>query len=181
MNQRLSIRKLLITAMLFAVGMILPFLIMYNPAIGKALSPMHFPAFLTGMICGPWYGLLLGLTLPLFRSMTMGMPPLPTAICMAIELAAYGMVSGFIYKLSRNQKASGVWMAMIPAMLVGRIMGGLVQAVIAGVSGGQYSLGIWAASYITSTMPSVIVQLILIPLIMTATVKAGLMDLDVAR
>ena len=79
-----KIKKLTLSAMFLAIGMILPFFTGQIPRIGNMLLPMHIPVLLCGLICGWQYGAAVGLVLPLLRSMTLGMPPLfPTATAMA--------------------------------------------------------------------------------------------------
>ena len=41
-----SVRRLTLSAMLLAIGMLLPFLTGQIPEIGSALSPMHIPVLL---------------------------------------------------------------------------------------------------------------------------------------
>lgn len=52
-----STKKLTLSAMFFAVGLILPFFIGQIPMIGQMLLPMHIPVLLCGLIVGWQYGL----------------------------------------------------------------------------------------------------------------------------
>lgn len=47
-----STKKLTLSAMFFAVGLILPFFIGQIPMIGQMLLPMHIPVLLCGLIVG---------------------------------------------------------------------------------------------------------------------------------
>lgn len=97
-----STKKLTLSAMFFAVGLILPFFIGQIPMIGQMLLPMHIPVLLCGLIVGWQYGLAVGFFLPLVRSVLFGMPAMfPNAVSMAFELAAYGLVIGWLYGHSR--------------------------------------------------------------------------------
>ena len=92
-----SLRNLLITAVLMAVGFVLPFLTGQIPSVGNMLSPLHLPVLICGLCCGWQWGLLLGAVLPVARSFVFGMPPmLPTALAMAFEMAAYGALTGVL-------------------------------------------------------------------------------------
>lgn len=62
-----SLRNLLITAVLMAVGFVLPFLTGQIPSIGNMLSPLHLPVFICGLCCGWQRGAILGAVLPLAR------------------------------------------------------------------------------------------------------------------
>ena len=49
---RIQIQKLVISAMLLAVGIVLPFFTGQIPRIGNMLLPMHLPALVCGLLCG---------------------------------------------------------------------------------------------------------------------------------
>ena len=92
--------KISFSSICIALGIILPFLTGQIPEIGSMLLPMHIPVLICGFICGWKYGLLVGLITPLLRSVSFGMPPIyPTAIAMSFELAAYGFISGLLFKI----------------------------------------------------------------------------------
>jgi len=97
MNRK-AIQNLTISAMLFAMALVLPFFTGQIPQIGSMLLPMHIPVFLCGLLCGRKYGAMVGLMVPVVRSFLFGMPPMfPTAAAMAFELATYGAVAGYVY------------------------------------------------------------------------------------
>ena len=99
-----STRKLTLSALFLALGLVLPLITGQIPQIGKMLLPMHIPVLLCGMVCGWPYGLAVGAVMPLLRGLLFGMPVLyPTGIGMAFELAAYGAVIGLLYaKLNKR-------------------------------------------------------------------------------
>ncbi|MBO4991221.1 MAG: ECF transporter S component, partial [Firmicutes bacterium] len=96
---RTHIRTLTLSAMFLAMALLLPFLTGQIPQIGSLISPMHIPAFLCGMTCGPVWGLVVGAVSPLLRSLIFTMPPMAMAPMMAVELAAYGAVSGLLTRI----------------------------------------------------------------------------------
>ena len=51
-----ELKKIVISAMLLATGLVLPFLTGQIQQIGSMLLPMHFPVILCGLICGWQYG-----------------------------------------------------------------------------------------------------------------------------
>ena len=88
-----ALKKLVLSALFMAIGLILPFFTGQIPAIGKMLLPMHIPVLLCGLICGWQYGLGVGFVLPLLRSLLFNFPAMyPNAVSMAFELALYGAV-----------------------------------------------------------------------------------------
>ena len=105
MKTRNNVVKMILAALFLALAYVMPFLTGQIPEIGAMLSPMHLPVLLCGFICGPVWGVIVGFVSPLFRSLALGMPPFfPTAVCMALELAAYGAVAGLMHKLLPRKK-----------------------------------------------------------------------------
>ena len=90
------IKKLVLSSMFLAIGLVLPFLTGQIQVIGNMLLPMHIPVLLCGLICGAPYGFAIGAVMPLLRFALFGMPPMPNAISMAAELATYGLVIGLL-------------------------------------------------------------------------------------
>ena len=169
-------RKLILTALFLALGYVLPFLTGQVPAVGKMLLPMHIPVLLCGFVCGWQYGLMVGFVVPLFRSVLAGMPVMmPTAVGMAFELAAYGMISGLLYrKLTR--KSLNIYITLIGAMLGGRIVWGIVSILLYGIQGNVFSLQLFISGALLNAVPGIALQLVLIPVIVLILEKAGLID-----
>ena len=129
-----STKQLTVSALLFALGLVLPFLTGQVPQIGNMLLPMHFPVFLCAFLCGWQYALFLGFLLPICRSMIFGMPHMfPVAIAMAFELAAYGLIAGLIYGRSKQKSTASLYIALISAMILGRVVWGIVEALLLGI------------------------------------------------
>lgn len=184
MNRKSNLYPLVITAILLALGMVLPFLTGQLPTIGQAISPLHIPALICGLTCGPVYGAALGLILPLLRSVVFGMPPLvPVALPMAFELCAYGLFCGLLYPLFRRimrNKSNLIPMlaALVLAMLLGRLVGGAAKAVIMGITGKGYTFQAFLAGYFTGTAIGALIHIILVPIIVLALEKAKLTPLS---
>jgi len=169
--QKTNVKKLILAALFLAMALVLPFLTGQIPEVGSMLCPMHIPALLCGFFCGwPW-GLMVGFVAPLLRSVTFGMPPMfPVAICMAFELATYGAVSGALYQKLPKKKSS-IYVALLVAMVVGRIVWSDAQFVCLGLSGSSFSMSALWAGAVASAIPGIIVQIILIPLLVMALEK----------
>ena len=171
-----STRKLVFAALFLALGLVLPFLTAQIPQIGSMLLPMHLPVLLCGFVCGWPYGLLVGAVTPLLRSMLFSMPPLyPTAVAMAFELAAYGLLAGLFYKLL-PKKPVYVYVSLILAMLGGRVVWGLVQMILMGLVAQPFTWQIFMAGAFGNALPGILVQLVLIPVSVLALRSAKLMD-----
>ena len=138
----MEIKKLTTSAMLFALGLVLPFLTGQVPQIGSMLLPMHFPVFLCGLICGWKYGAMVGFMLPVVRSFLFGMPPMfPTASAMAFELCTYGAVAGFLYFRGGYFCVKSLYKAMVAAMIAGRVVWAGAMIVMMGINGGIQFVG----------------------------------------
>lgn len=126
-------KKLTLSAMFLAIGMVLPFLTGQIPEVGNMMLPMHIPVLLCGLICGWQYGAVLGFVLPLIRYFVFGMPVLfPTGTAMAFELMTYGLVIGLVYSVSRWKCIISLYRALIAAMIAGRIVWAAAQMILLG-------------------------------------------------
>ena len=162
----MNLKKLTLSAFFLALGMVLPFLTGQIPQIGSMLLPMHFPAFLCGMICGWQYGAIIGFIMPLLRFALFNMPPIfPTGIAMAFELATYGAISGLLLKKDVTN-IKKIYFALIIAMIVGRISWGIVSYILT-----QISLEIFITSGFISAIPGIIIQLLTITFIVKIVSK----------
>ncbi len=169
------IKNLTLSAMFLAIGLVLPFLTGQIQQIGNMLLPMHIPVFLCGLICGWQYGAVVGLVLPLMRSVLFGMPPLfPTAAAMSAELLTYGLVAGLIYSRSRWQCVIALYRALIAAMIAGRIVWGAAEVILLGIGGNAFTWNAFIAGTVLNAVPGIILQLILIPAVMVALNRTGL-------
>ena len=161
--------------MFLAIGMVLPFLTGQIPQVGNMMLPMHIPVLLCGLICGWQYGAVLGFVLPLLRYLIFGMPVLfPTGTAMAFELMTYGLVIGLVYSLSRWKCIISLYRALIAAMIAGRIVWAAAQMILLGVSGSAFTMKIFLAGAFFNAVPGIIIQLILIPTVMIALGRTGL-------
>lgn len=167
--------NLTLAAMFLAIGLLLPLLTGQIKQIGNMLLPMHIPVILCGLICGWQYGLAVGFVVPLLRCAIFGMPMLfPTAISMAFELATYGFAVGFLYFHSRWKCVIALYRCMIIAMLSGRVVWGIVQTCLLGLGENGFTFSAFIAGAFLNAIPGIILQLVLIPSIMIALNRTGL-------
>ena len=167
-------QTLTMAAMLTVLGFVLPFFTGQIPQIGGMLCPMHLPVLLCGLLCGWKYGLAVGFLLPLLRSVTLGMPPMFTAIAMAFELAAYGFLAGFLYARSRWQCIIALYRCLIAAMIGGRIVWAVARVILSGVSGQAFTWQMFLSGAFLTAIPGIILQLVFIPAVMVALDRTGL-------
>ncbi|MCI8590421.1 MAG: DUF1893 domain-containing protein [Clostridiales bacterium] len=162
--QSKKIHKMTIAALFVALGIILPYCTAHGLGIpGTVLLPMHIPVFLIGFICGPLYGGCCGLLIPCLNSLLTGMPSVfPMLPIMSAELCMYGWIGGILYgKTCFGKMRFGIYPALIFAMIGGRVVYGLVFALLNGLNGSLQALTVWAA--LSTGLPGIIVQLLLVP------------------
>lgn len=170
-----SIQKLALSAMFLAIGLVLPFLTGQLQQIGNMMLPMHLPVLLCGLICGWQYGLEVGFILPILRYFLFGMPVLyPNGIAMAFELATYGLVVGLIYHHSRWQCIISLYRSMLIAMIAGRIVWGITEVLLLGIGEQGFTWTAFLTGAFLNAIPGIIIQLTLIPAIMVALNRTGL-------
>ncbi len=171
---KIYIRKIILSALCLALCIVLPYLTGNIPQIGSALSPMHIPVLLCGLVCGLPYGVIVGITAPILRSfITGGFPPLfPTAVAMTFELAAYGAASALICR-ALPKKPLYLYVSLILAMLIGRIVWGVAMFAIMGISGGSFTLSAFIAGAFTNSIPGIICHIVIVPVLAMALDKAG--------
>ena len=127
---------------------------------------MHIPPLLAGFLLGPASGIIVGVLAPGLSHLLTGMPPTYAVPLMSLELPMYGLIAGLAYK----RLGINVYISLILAMIVGRIMFGL----------GLLGLGLFidlpysAAKFfstggaIVSGLPGIAVQIVAIPIIVAA-------------
>lgn len=167
-------RKVVYMAVLVALGIVIPMAFHYlGTGLGPIFLPMHLPVFLGGVLLGPGAGLIVGIITPLLNSVLTGMPPLiPMLPIMTVELAVYGLVLGYFFK----RLQVNIYLSLIITMLMGRIGAGLVVWII--VHGFGFArlpsnpfIYIWGT--ITTGLPGIIIQLVLIPFILNYLKSSG--------
>lgn len=165
-------RNLILTALCLALGLVLPSAFHFIGA-GPVFLPMHIPVILCGMLCGWQYGAACGFITPLLSSILTGMPPIfPTAPAMMLELCAYGCLSGLLY---RRVKLN-IYAALPLAMLGGRVVSGLANALFMGVANKPYGLSAFLSGAFVTAVPGILLQLIIIPLLVVSVQRAGLVS-----
>lgn len=174
-----STKKMVLTAMFLAIGLVLPFLTGQIPQIGSMLLPMHIPAFLCALIVGEKWGTPMAFILPLLRSMIFGMPLMyPTAIGMAFELATYAFVAGYLYSHSKWKCTEALYKCLLIAMVAGRVVWGIVQTVLLGLKGNAFTFQAFMAGALFKAIPGIALQLILIPAVMIALNRTKLVPIN---
>lgn len=163
MEKMSSVKRIVVCAVCIALCYILP-MMLHPLGLGNALSPMHIPVLLCGLICGWGYGAFCGFAGPVLSSVLSGMPPASALVSMIPELMVYGLVSGLIIQLVRTRWLyADLYIALVVAMLLGRVVGGIAKALFYTGSGNAFGISVWVTSYFVGTLPGIVAQLILLP------------------
>jgi len=173
-----NIKNLVLAALFLTLGLVMPFLTMQIREIGSMLLPMHIPVLVCGFVCGWKYGLLVGFITPLLRSIMFSMPLMfPSAISMAFELATYGAIVGILYYILRSSKLR-IYLSLLTAMFAGRLVWGIVMIIISGINQSAFSWQMFIGGALLNALPGIILQLVLIPILVFALEKAGVMNVE---
>ena len=167
-----NIKRLTVTALSVALCVVLPMAFHIIPNAGSVMLPMHIPVQLCGLICGWQYGLLCGILGPLVSSLVTGMPPAAILPGMMVECGMYGCVGGLLMeRIFTGSLYADLYLCLPVAMLAGRVISGIVKALI--LTPGL-SFTAWATASFVTALPGISIQLILIPTLIVALTRAGL-------
>lgn len=171
-KEKMNVQLLVSSAICLALCLVLPFLTGQIQQIGNALCPMHIPVLLCGFLCGPVYAAAVGAIAPVLRFALFGMPPIfPIGAAMCFELAAYGAISGLLYR-RLPRRHSSIYVALIAAMLGGRVLWGIVRVIFSGVTGSAFTWTAFMSGAFLTAIPGIIVHIALIPVIVMALERA---------
>jgi len=174
---RFQTKKIALAGMFLALSFVLPYLTGQLPEMGTAFCPMHFPVLLCGFVCGWPYGLAVGFIAPLLRFAIIAMPPFPACLFMAFELAVYGLSTGLFYKLL-PKKNIYIYLSLIFSMLLGRFVWGITAFAFYGLTNTAFTFNMFLAREFINTIPGIVIQIILVPIIIIALKKAKMIPLE---
>ncbi|MBT9135537.1 MAG: hypothetical protein DDT34_00596 [Firmicutes bacterium] len=172
---KITLNSLLKTAMLVTLGIVLPMAFHAFGWSGRVFLPMHIPVLLAGFLLGPLPGAIAGATTPLLSSVLTGMPPMapmPIALQMSIELAAFGLLAGiFLNSLKLN-----IFLSLVLTLAGGRLALGLTTMALFPLLGlpAVPLTVIFGASLVTA-LPGLVLQIIAIPPIVLAMKKYNML------
>ena len=176
MIKKRSTRHLIISSVLVALGVVLPIVFHAIPNAGSVFLPMHIPV-LVGAFFLPWgWAGAVGALTPILSSLLTGMPPIapmPVAVMMTFELATYGIVISLLRKVVvKKEKWYSPIFALVPAMLAGRVVNGLVLFILQKI---YLTVPITPWAYIiggiTTGIPGIAIQVVLIPILYHVLVR----------
>ena len=157
------------TALYLALSVLLPIGFHVFGMAGRIFLPMHIPVLLAGFLAGPQCGLIVGLLAPGLSHLLTGMPPTYAVPLMSLELPMYGLVAGITYRRLRLN----IYLALIMAMIVGRLMFGVGLFVLGLIIDLPYSAAAFFAGggALWTGLPGIVVQIAVIPIIVAAVAR----------
>ena len=157
------------TGLFLALAVVLPVGFHAFGIGGRVFLPMHFPVLLAGFLVGPYSGLTVGLMAPLISHLITGMPPTYAVPLMSLELPLYGWWPGWPIETQTE-----IYIALIAAMIVGRVMFGLGLFVLGMFMELPYTATVFfsTAGPIIAGLPGIIAQIVVIPIIVAAVRRA---------
>ncbi|MFI3176041.1 MAG: ECF transporter S component [Eubacteriales bacterium] len=171
--------KITYAGVLIAISILLPmvFHTMGGSSSGSVFLPMHIPVLLGGFILGPIYGLVIGILAPLINALTTGMPSMVRLPFMIIELGIYGLCTGLLYhKVGLKKKKYGVYVTLISAMILGRIVYAMMLYLLIDLLGVPLNNTVTILAASITGIYGIIIQIVLIPLVLYLLKKGGLLD-----
>ncbi len=173
MKEMSTVKKSALCAVCIALCYVLPLTLHGVQDAAKVLCPMHIPVFLCGLVCGWQYGLFCGIAGPALSSAISAMPPAAYLPAMMVELAVYGGVSGLMMKLVHTKSTyADLYISLVSAILSGRILAGVAKTYI--FMSGSYGMKAWIAGSVIESLPGTVIQLVLIPSLVFALMRAHL-------
>ena len=170
----------MLAAMAVILGSIVHMLSGGDVVIASLFSPMHFPVLIAGILCGPWLGLICGAVTPWVSFLANGRPPFPNGLLpIFVELAVYGFMTGtmrnvFIKNPKTNKFAS--ILALVIAMVAGRLANAFVGAIFLASKQNYFvALFVKFGENFAKTWAAIVIQLVLIPAILFALQKSGIL------
>jgi len=180
MKKENQLRHLILSGIFIAIGILIPLIVhsLGSGTAGQMLLPMHIGVMVAAFFLPPVYAVAVGALTPILSSLLTGMPPmapLPIAAIMAFELAAYALVISLFRKLVYRQRKNyfAPYLALVPAMIIGRIVAGLALFAILAIFGLKGPSPVtYVIGGVTAGLIGIAIQLALIPLLYRALVNA---------
>jgi len=172
-------REILIGALFAALGVVVPILF-HLLGLGRVFLPMHLPILAAGFFVSPAVAAALGFVTPWVSSFLTGMPPLPVAVLMSLELPVLAGVASLCYQTLKGEVHGNRWVGKIIVVwgstliaIVARITVDLVllAKVVAPLL--QLPAGSFGLAAVLAGTPGIVLQLTIVPTIVLAIERMG--------
>lgn len=161
-------------ALFAALGVVVPILF-HLVGLGRVFLPMHLPILAVGFFVSPIVAAAAGFVTPWVSSFLTGMPPLPVAVLMSLELLVLAGIASLCYRALKGRVHKSRWVGKIIAVwsstviaIVARIAVDLLllAKVVAPIL--QLPAGSFGLAAVLAGTPGIVLQLTLVPAIVLA-------------
>ncbi|MFA5107464.1 MAG: ECF transporter S component [Patescibacteria group bacterium] len=152
------LRWALFSASFSALAIVTPVIAHQFHLAGPIFLPMHLFVFVAALLFGWRVGLTVGVLSPLLSHVLTGMPIVGLLPLVTAELIVYGIVAGWL----KEKMNLPVWLALLAAMVAGRIALIPIAAVVGPITPVAY-----VAQVIRVGWPGIVIQIALIPWIIS--------------
>ncbi len=121
-------REILVGSLFAALGVVVPILF-HLVGLGRVFLPMHLPILAAGFFVSPVVAAVAGFVTPWVSSFLTGMPPLPVAVLMSLELPTLAGVASLCYQALKGRFRRSRWIGKIIA-----VWGSTVIAIVARIA-----------------------------------------------
>ena len=159
-----------------ALCVVLPQALRVIPGTDGIYGLVHMPVLLCAFACGIGSAFLCAL---LGLGLSFLVVGLPTAVMLPLILAECLMASLLLALMKGllrfKNRAGDIALCFAAAVLVGRLSGGILSALLFAADGtAPY---IWAGGYFLSSLPGMLIEMVLLPIVVNALVNGGLIEL----
>jgi niacin transporter len=153
-------KRLVYGALMLACAVLLPqvFHLTGGPALGATFLPMHIPVLISGLLLGPLYGTVIGLTAPALSFLATGMPSAERLPFMMAELFVYGFACGFL-----SVRTKRIYPALLSSMVLGRLAYAVSLAIAFYLLNMKETAPAAAWGALIKGLPGILLQIAIIP------------------
>ncbi len=164
-----TMHEVLVAGLFGALGIIVPVLF-HIVGLGRVFLPMHLPILTAGFFVSPVVAAAVGFVTPWASSFLTGMPPLPTAVLMSIELSTLSAVASVCYqnfgRRIQGRFKGGKIVSVLSATIIAIVLRifvdlALLATVVAPLL--QLPAGAFGLALVLAGLPGIVLQLTLVP------------------
>ena len=161
-------------ALFGALGIIVPILFHFV-GLGRVFLPMHLPILAAGFFVSPIIAAVVGFVTPLASALLTGMPPLPIAALMSVELSVLSSTASFCYrtigKRIQSVGKSGIIFSALGSTIIAIVARiavdlTLLATVVAPLL--QLPAGAFGVAAVVAGLPGIALQIVVVPAVVLA-------------
>lgn len=161
-----KVKKAMITAVCVALCVVLAMAFRAFPGGGAVYGPLMLPVLVCALACGVRCGVLCALLALPLSAVINASPTVALFLPVLVECLCCAVTAGLIASHAPQFDEKKVYPATLLGLLVARIAGGVVEAAL--FAPGLPAFGVYAAAYIVSGVPGLVVMLVLVPRLVRA-------------